>query len=286
MSAETSGTCGGYSRSECLAPLAPFLGGVGLGVRGERSLGAGSARPFGDEAVAKNGPFGIAPHPRPLSPRKRGRGGQTRGFAAFRKLRPTAHQSPEISETVNGDDEALARLCLKGDELSQRAFVARFQGLVLSICWKMLGHRQDAEDVAQEVFVRAFRHLEHWDQERPLKPWLVTIAVNRCRTALERRSKLPSQNELAIELAVERREHSRLRQEELALGDELQLALAELREDYRSVFVLFHQQELSYQEIGEMLGCPEGTVKTWLHRARAQLATRLRERGLFCETQS
>ena len=98
---------------------------------------------------------------------------------------------PETSEIVNGDDEALARLCLKGDEFSQRAFVDQFQGLVLSVCWKMLGHRQDAEDVAQEVFVRAFRHLEHWDQERPLKPWLLMIAVNRCRTALERRSKLP-----------------------------------------------------------------------------------------------
>lgn len=193
---------------------------------------------------------------------------------------------PETSAIVNGDDEAFARLCLKGDEFSQRAFVDRFQGLVLSVCWKMLGHRQDAEDVAQEVFVRAFRYLEHWDQERPFKPWLVTIAVNRCRTALERRSKLPSQNDLAIELAAERRTYSQHRQDEIALGEELQLALSELRDDYRSVFVLFHQQELSYQEIGEILGCPEGTVKTWLHRARAQLATRLRERGVICEAQS
>lgn len=193
---------------------------------------------------------------------------------------------PETSEIVDGDDEALARQCLKGDEVSQRAFVDRFQGLVLSVCWKMLGHRQDAEDVAQEVFVRALRYLEHWDQARPLKPWLLTIAVNRCRTAMGRRSKLPTQNELAIELAAERRVYSQHRQDEIALGEELQLALAELREDYRCVFVLFHQQELSYQEISEMLGCPEGTVKTWLHRARAQLATRLRERGVICEAQS
>lgn len=187
--------------------------------------------------------------------------------------------------SIVSDDLALVRRCLAGDEAGVRDFLARFQGLVLSVCWRMLGHQEDAEDVAQEVFARAFRHLESWDGQRPLKPWLAAIAVNRCRTALEKRSKQPSLNEVVIQSASERRDHSQQQRDEIDLGEELQLALDQLRDEYRQVFVLFYQQELSYEEIGEILGCPQGTVKTWLHRARGQLATLLRERGVFEETQ-
>ena len=67
------------------------------------------------------------------------------------------------------------------------------------------------------------------------------------------------------------------------LGEELQLALNALREDYRTCFVLFHQEEQSCQEIAELLGCPEGTIKTWLHRARKELAETLKRRGVVTE---
>ncbi len=180
-------------------------------------------------------------------------------------------------------DAELVQRCLKGDELALRAFMQRYQGLVFSLCQRMLGHREDAEDVAQESFLRVFRYLHRWDSERPLKPWLLTIVANRCRTALERRSKLPGQSELAIDLAAERREHSKHSQDELDLGEELELALGELRHEYRTCFVLFYQDELSYQEIGEVLDCPQGTVKTWLHRARGQLVKLLRERGVVAD---
>ena len=181
------------------------------------------------------------------------------------------------------EDVQLVQQCLSGDELSMRAFLNKYQGLVFSLCLRMLGHREDAEDVAQDALVRVFRNLDKWDQQRPLKPWLLTIAANRCRTALEKRSKLPSQNELVIDLASERREHSKHEQDQLDIGEELELALAELREDYRTCFVMYHQEELSYQEIGDVLGCPQGTIKTWLHRARAQLARRLLERGIVAD---
>ncbi len=180
----------------------------------------------------------------------------------------------------------LVQRCLAGEEVALRAFMERFQNLVFSLCLRMLRHREDAEDVAQESFVRCFRALDRWDQVRPLRPWLLTIAANRCRTALEKRSKLPGQNELAIDLAAERREHSQHHQDELDLGEELEIALSDLREEYRNCFVLFYEQELSYQEIGEILECPQGTVKTWLHRARAQIAEKLRERGVVYEAQS
>ena len=182
-------------------------------------------------------------------------------------------------------DAELVQQCLTGDELALRAFMQRYQGLVFSLCQRMLGHREDAEDVAQESFLRVFRNLHRWDQQRPLKPWLMTIMANRCRTALERRSKLPGQNDLAIDLAEERREHSKHSQDALDLGEELELALGELRYEYRTCFVLFYQEELSYQEIGEVLECPQGTVKTWLHRARAQLVKLLRERSVVADNE-
>ena len=174
------------------------------------------------------------------------------------------------------DDEVeLVRRCLAGDESGLRAFVERFQGVIFGLCYRMLGHREDAEDVSQEVFLRVFRNLHRWDQVRPLKPWLLTIAANRCRTALEKRSRNPAQTEFAIDPVAA--DHS---QGSIDFAEELQIALDRLRDEYRTCFILFYQQELGCAQIGEILGCPEGTVKTWLHRARREVAEHLQRRGM------
>jgi RNA polymerase sigma-70 factor (ECF subfamily) len=173
------------------------------------------------------------------------------------------------------DDAALVQRCLAGDEAGRRALVEQYQGIVFAVCYRMLGQREDAEDVSQDVFLRVFRSLHRWDSDRPLKPWLLTIAANRCRTALERRSRIPTPSEAAEHQACH---DGQPQQNELA--EELQLALATLRDDYRMCFVLFYEQELSCARIGEILGCPEGTVKTWLHRARKELAAHLERRGV------
>ena len=73
------------------------------------------------------------------------------------------------------------------------------------------------------------------------------------------------------------------REETIDLAEELQLALETLREDQRICFVLFYQQELGCAEIAEVMECPEGTVKIWLHRARHELADHLRRRGILPE---
>ena len=70
-----------------------------------------------------------------------------------------------------------------------------------------------------------------------------------------------------------------------SLAEEVQLALEEVRSEYRQAFLLFHEEELSYAEIGEALDCPVGTVKTWIHRVRRQLVERLRRRGVVPEVQ-
>ncbi len=181
---------------------------------------------------------------------------------------------------MNDDVVELVQRCLAGDEGAWSEFVERFQQPVFGLCIRMLRHRQDAEDVAQDSLVRAMRHLGQWDPSRAMLPWLLTIAANRCRTTLKRRTERPAPAELVWEPTANSADLNRG-----DLAEEVDRALAELRDDYRICFILFHQNELNCQEISEVLDCPTGTVKTWLHRARHQLAERLRRRGVWQGTE-
>src|SRR5215211_3957277 len=92
---------------------------------------------------------------------------------------------------MSADDAGLVRRCLLGQPEAIRQLVERFQTAVFGLCVRLLHHRHDAEDVTQEVFLRVFRSLHRWDASRPLKPWVMGIAVNRCRTWLAQRSRRP-----------------------------------------------------------------------------------------------
>jgi RNA polymerase sigma-70 factor (ECF subfamily) len=178
-------------------------------------------------------------------------------------------------EVLVSDDSELVRGCLAGDGHALAAFVQRFQSVVFGLCFRMLSHREDAEDVSQEVFLRAIRNLRQWDPGRPLVPWLLTIAANRCRTWLSNRRRRDLPAEFAEQIADRAADRPRL-----DLAEELQLALDKLREEYRLCFVLYHLSELSLSEISKATGNPEGTIKTWLHRARRELAEHLQRRSI------
>ena len=189
--------------------------------------------------------------------------------------------------TGSDDLHALVRQCLAGDAASLRQFVGQFQQLVFSLCLQMMRHRQDAEDVAQESIVRAVRHLATWDQSRPIEPWLMGIAANRCRTALERRNRRPVGMENLPEPSTNGHSISRgqvsggLASD--GIGEDIQRAVEGLRDDYRQCFTLFYVQQLSVQEISDLMRVPTGTVKTWLHRARKILADELQRRGVTAD---
>src|SRR5207249_6285127 len=136
-------------------------------------------------------------------------------------------------QTVSAEDAILVRRCLKGDETAIQGLVERYQSDVFGLCVRLLHHRQDAEDVTQEVFLRIFRSLKRWDSTRPLKPWIMGITVNRCRTWLTQRSRRPEladylQDTVAGPVADDSAELLR----------EIHDALAELRAEYREAFVL------------------------------------------------
>jgi RNA polymerase sigma factor (sigma-70 family) len=176
------------------------------------------------------------------------------------------------------EDRALVEALRSGDPLAPRLLIERFQGVVFGLCLRMMRHRQDAEDVMQESFLRALRGVSGFDGDRPLRPWLLGIAANRCRTALSRRVRRPN----SVETIRETPDHRPGLSDPDDLAGELEKALARLRPEYRSVFALYHEHGLPYEEIAASLGRPVGTVKTWLHRARAELAEHLMSRGIGC----
>jgi RNA polymerase sigma-70 factor (ECF subfamily) len=176
------------------------------------------------------------------------------------------------------DDRALVEALRAGDPQAPRLLIERHQGAVFGLCFRMLGQRQDAEDVSQETFLRALRGLSGFEDDRPLRPWLLGIAANRCRTALARRAHRPP----VVEAVQDHADHRAGVADPDDLAGELERALARLRPEYRLVFSLFHEQSLPYEEIGRVVGRPVGTVKTWLHRARSELAEHLSRRGVRC----
>jgi RNA polymerase sigma-70 factor (ECF subfamily) len=156
-----------------------------------------------------------------------------------------------------------------------RELVERFQSDVFGLCLRLLRQRQDAEDVAQEVFIRVFRSIGRRDDSRPFKPWLLGITVNRCRTWMAKIGRRPATVDYLSEMPDDA---PPVGDSELATG--IANAVNELRDDYREVFILFHETGRSYEEIAEVVDRPVGTVKTWIHRARAQVLAFLQERGL------
>lgn len=162
-----------------------------------------------------------------------------------------------------------------------QALVDRFQAEVYGLCVRLLNHRHDAEDVTQEVFLRVFRSLRRWDPTRPLKPWIMGIAVNRCRTWMGQRVRRPELADYLQETAADTPTD-----DSAELLTEIRAALAELRQEYRTVFVLFHEQGQPYEDIAEVLRRPVGTVKTWLHRARLEVLERLRRRGMVADLET
>jgi len=176
------------------------------------------------------------------------------------------------------DDRALVDALRAGEPHAPRLMVERFQSVVFALCLRMMSHRQDAEDVMQESFVRALRGLAGFDGDRPFRPWLLGIAANRCRTALAKRARRPSLTD-SVDDQVDHRPGM---SDPDDLAGEIDRAVSRLRPEYRLVFSLFHEQNLPYEEIAEAVNRPVGTVKTWLHRARAELAEDLSRRGVRC----
>jgi len=162
----------------------------------------------------------------------------------------------------------LARRARRGDAPAFDELVQRFHRRVVRFCWRLV-RSADAEDLAQDTFVRAFVHFERFDPERPVLPWLIAIARRLCLDLLRRRKVTAGLEAIPVsERSTPTPEREASAREQLTRLDR---ALDELGEGPREAIILFHIEEMSYRDIAAALEVPMGTVMTWLHRGRAQL---------------
>jgi len=146
------------------------------------------------------------------------------------------------------------------------ALLLAYQDKVFRLSYSMLGDRAQAEDAAQESFLRIWKALDRYRGESSLGTWIFSITRNVCLTAISKRR--PS---APIEAAERGGPDAPDRQRDIVhLVDQLPA-------NYRQVVMLFYMEERSYEEVARMLDLPMGTVKTHLHRARLQLATMMKE---------
>jgi RNA polymerase sigma-70 factor (ECF subfamily) len=172
-------------------------------------------------------------------------------------------------------DAALVRGVLAGDPFAFAALMDRHSGVCLRYAHRVLGNREDAEDVTQETFVRAYRALGRYDGSVALRTWLMTILVNRCRTALALRSRREAR--FVIDIDVVMAAAGPVVNNGDGLRDSIANAIARLDPAHREAFVLKHVEELSYEEISLVTGVGISALKMRVQRAREKLQSWLEE---------
>jgi len=179
---------------------------------------------------------------------------------------------------VDGDrmsDAALVRRVLEGDPRAFTQLVDRHLQPCLRFATRMLGNRQDAEDVTQEALLRAYRAIATYDGENNFRTWLFAILVNRCRTSLLQRSRyvrrvLTDEDALDDAKAVDRSGATELR-------IEIERAVARLDPDQREAFLLKHVEQLGYDEMAAVTGAGVSALKMRVKRACERLQELLGE---------
>jgi RNA polymerase sigma-70 factor, ECF subfamily len=176
-----------------------------------------------------------------------------------------------------------------GDQRAFGRLVENYQRAVYNLCYRMLGNAMEAEDAAQETFLRAFARLQTYDETRKFSSWILSISSHHCIDCLRRRRFIWLDiDDVAPVIPSNRHDEE---PEHVALSaesrDGIQKMLGELSAEHRAVIVLHYWYQLSYVEIGHTLRLSEPTVKSRLYRARKALAQKmLVERQIQSEERS
>jgi RNA polymerase sigma-70 factor, ECF subfamily len=183
--------------------------------------------------------------------------------------------------TMEVSDASLVQRTLQGDTPAYNSLVQRYQRQVYNLAYRMLNSAEDASDIVQETFIRAYGALSSFRQDASFLTWLYKIASNLCIDLLRsRRSKSTLSLDLELEEGREPATDRYLGPEETAVrgavGDVVHKAVMNLPERYRIVIIMRHLRSMSVDEIAQELSLPSGTVKTHLFRAREMLRERLR----------
>jgi len=191
-----------------------------------------------------------------------------------------------LSMVADASDLSLVRRVQRGERGAYDLLVLKYQHKVVKLVMRYLRNPADAEDVAQEAFVKAYRALPQFRGDSAFYTWLYRIAINTAKNALAARERNPVSYELDLQRTDDSSDVvSRLKDPEtpegLALTEEIRdtvnHAIGELPEDLRTAIVLRELEGMSYEEIAASMDCPVGTVRSRIFRAREAIDRRLRE---------
>ena len=183
---------------------------------------------------------------------------------------------------MNGTDEkSLVERCRQGEDEAWRELVDLFGQKIYSVAYHFTLKREDAEELAQEIFLKIFENLHRYDGSFPLVAWIVSLSRNLCIDRYRRRKR-----EKSFRFVTDDAVAPMLRSKDDPAADALKnertkilfSALAEIPEDLAEILVLRDLDGLAYEEIGLALELPDGTVKSRLFRARTEVARKIRER--------
>lgn len=187
------------------------------------------------------------------------------------------------SDTMDALINKRIKQVLKGDQSAYEDIVNLYQHKLYQVCYRMLSSKEEAEDITQEAFVRAYINLHSFDQKRKFSTWIYRIATNLCIDRI--RKKKPDyylDAEVAgtegLDMYSQIAADEKLPEEtveQMELQERIQYEISRLPDKYRAVIVLKYIEELSLQEISEILEMPLGTVKTRIHRGREALRKQL-----------
>jgi len=186
-----------------------------------------------------------------------------------------------FSAASQAEDGVLIQKSLAGDNDAFGQLVKKHHDLLFNLSFRMLGNREEAEDVLQQVFIEAYRHLKDFQRQSQFSTWLYSITLNRTRNCLRSRKSRPSvsidpnwsdeDSHSEIQLA----DHSPTPDKILEKQSDLEWLhknVKTLSADYQAIVALHYFQSLPLQEVAERLSRPLATVKVYLHRARKELA--------------
>lgn len=172
------------------------------------------------------------------------------------------------------DEAALIKSALEGSQRAYTNLMSLHKLRVYNLILGMVGNEDDAADLTQETFIRAFRSLHRFNPDYPFRPWIVRIASNCCMDFFrQRKYETVSMEDAGI---VEPAAGPGERFERKRTAIRIEEGIQTLPENLRAAILLRYKEDLSYQEISEVLDIPMGTVKTWIKRGRELLKSTLK----------
>jgi RNA polymerase sigma-W factor len=205
---------------------------------------------------------------------------QGRARSEPRALR--ARENTAVDTVEMQEDVTYVRRTLAGDQNAFSALVEKYKDPVYNVAYRMLGNAAEAEDVAQETFVRAYTQLRTYKDTHRFSTWLLSIASHLSIDQLRRRRflALPLDNVPFLEWIADLGAGPEQAAVQGETSDEMQRLLQQLPPKYRAVLILRYWHDLSYEEIANVLHLTPALVKARLHRARELVARRLRTQGI------